>query len=476
MALTAEDKRAIDELKRTVADFGQLVRDGASPEAIERVVEDVLTRSARAGRGTYTGFLPGDEADPNAADLPGIRGTVLDVGAPDPERLKLSGRERVHEILSSSPLKVERATGIPAERVRDFHEISDMLVLTATYLEVPPQEVSLFADYQALTRAMDTQTTAEGLEFVPRELSASLIERINLELKVAALFPLVDMPSQPFDIPGFGVSRLRTGSHAEQTADTGQTKIKKTTPASRKITLSAVKLAVEAIVSKELEEDAIIAMLPFLQDELVDFLAADIEDALINADTAGAHQDSDVSAADDPRKIWDGLRKRTQAGQKTDAGNAVLAVAMLRANRKKMGKYGVNPADLAHVMAISAYMQILGDSNVLTVDKYGPQATILRGELGSLDGSPIVVSEYVRQDLNATGVYDGVTTNRTLALTVNRRGYLMGSRRGITVDVYRELYAESDQDAVIASLRRAFTGRFPTTEGTVALHYNLATT
>ena len=130
------------------------------------------------------------------------------------------------------------------------------------------------------------------------------------------------------------------------------------------------------------------------------------------------------------RTVWNGLRFLSQAAQKTDAANAVLTAAMLRTNRSKMGKYGARSDQLAHIIGVKSYVSLLADVNVLTIDKYGPNAPILTGELAKVDGVPIVLSEYVRQDLNATGVFDNVTTNRSLALTVNRRGFLLGQRRG----------------------------------------------
>ena len=219
------------------------------------------------------------------------------------------------------------------------------------------------------------------------------------------------------------------------------------------MTLTAFKFAGEALVSKEAEEDSIIAMLPFMQDELVDWLSADQEDAAINGDTAAA-QDSDF-AADDPRRNWNGLRKLALAAAKTDLSNAAPTVAnSVRVNRKKMGKYGVRPANLTHLCSMSAYIQLLADSSVITMEKYGPNATIVTGELGRVDGTPIVVSEFVRQDLNASGV---------------------GERRSQNIQVLRELYAEYDQDAILISLRRAFAARFPTaTEPIVAVSYNVA--
>jgi len=51
---------------------------------------------------------------------------------------------------------------------------------------------------------------------------------------------------------------------------------------------------------------------------------------------------------------------------------------------------------------------------VRTVDKYGQFATVLNGELGKIDGIPVIVSEKIRENLNASGVYDGTTTTKTL--------------------------------------------------------------
>jgi HK97 family phage major capsid protein len=475
--MTTDERRAMDELKGAVSSLADRVRRSVLSEGdVESIVQDLLSGQRRVAQNARRGYQPGDYDESfGAVDTPG---TIFELGAPDRQALAKGGRDRVYEIHGSYPGKVAEALGVKEQAVRDRHAITDTLVLAATYLGKEPQELDYYRDaYEPTIQAMDSATAAEGLEYVPRELSASLIERVNLELRVASLFPQVQMPSQPFDIPGLAVSRQRTATKAQETADTGQGKFEKRTPATRKITLTAIKFGAEVIVSKEMEEDSLIAVVPMIQSELVDWLSADIEDAIINGDDAAAHQDSDVTDFTDPadpRTAWNGLRFLTQAAQKTDASNAVLTSAMLRTNRSKMGKYGVRADQLAHIIAMRSYINLLSDANVQTLEKYGPNATILSGELGRIDGAPIVVSEFVRQDLNASGVHDGVTTTRTIALTVNRAGFLVGQRRGVTVQVLRELYAESDQDAIIASLRKAFMPRFPTTEGIVALTFNVA--
>jgi hypothetical protein len=69
---------------------------------------------------------------------------------------------------------------------------------------------------------------------------------------------------------------------------------------------------------------------------------------------------------------------------------------MLRGNRKKMGKYGVDPNELAHILSINEYIDLLSDTAVFTLEKYGPNATILTGELAKVDNVPVIVSEAVR--------------------------------------------------------------------------------
>lgn len=472
------DTATIEDVKKSVHDLAEAVqgvREGLiDKETVEKIAADVLAqqREAAPEANRRHGYQPDQEVDPDeqAGRTPGWL------------REAKTPAQRLAAIHQRPAERAAVVLGRKAQDVKRFQEAADdVAILNAVMSAQRPgfdvRETGYWhEEFLPACRAIDTQTAAEGQEFVPRSLSSNLIERVNLELRVAALFPTIPMPTNPFDIPGRPVSRTRLGKAAEQTADTGQTGFEKVTPGSRKVTLTAVKFAGEALFSKESDEDSIIAILPFTQDELVDYLSADIEDTTINGDTSGSHQDVDVSSSTDPRKNWAGLRKALIAGAKTDASNAALTVAMLRINRKNMGRYGVQPANLAHVLGIAEYVDLLSDSSVITVDKYGAQATILSGELGKVDGVPLIVSEYVRGDVNATGVYDGTTTNRTMALTVHRKGFVLGDRRGVEVQVLRELYAEYDQDAVIVTTRKAFTPRFPTaTEKIVAQHYNVKT-
>lgn len=466
--MTEEEKAAIETLRQSVAELAtsvEGVQAGTVDQATrDEIAADVLANLQAANPGigrNRPGYQPGDVDEQQA-----VRGLLAQ-----------SGTTRIQAMVGMPAARVAAITRHREDDVHELQQTSDNMAILAAIYEKQGRDVRQSAYYREewvpFLQAMDTATTAEGIEYVPRELSAQVIERINLALRVAALFPTIAMPTPVYDVPGMPVARTRLGKASEQTADTGQTKFTAVTPGTRKVTLTAAKFAGRALISKELEEDSILPMLVWLREELADYIAADLEDTILNGDTTGTHQDSDTTASDDPRKNWSGLRKLTAAGFKSDVAAVPTVANTIRVNRKKMGKYGVQPGQLAHILSMSDYLQLLGDTSVLTMEKYGPGATIVQGELGKVDGSPLIVSEYLRQDLNATGVYDGTTTTKTQLLTVNQRGWLLGERRGITVQVLQELYAESDQDALIISRRMAFAGRYPTTEGVSANAYDI---
>jgi HK97 family phage major capsid protein len=457
--------QALDELKSGVATLTQAVADLAKDkidrETVVQIAEEVVETQAAA--------VPRRRSVEPSDQVAG-------------ELLGKQGAERLQLIQSMPASQVAPLVRRDVEEVAHFQRTCDELLILTAILNRPdgpkvaPQETRFYAQrVKPLAQAMDSSTAGEGLEFIPRELSANLIDRVELAQKVLSLFTSVDMPTQPFDLPGRPVARKKLARGVENTADSGQTLVKKVTPGTRQVTFTAKKFWGEALVSKEAEEDAIVAMLPFIVSELERYMRYDLEDAGVNGDTAGALDTAaGFYAADDPLLNWDGLRKLAPAAAKTDGGNAKLTASMLRANRKVMGKYGVDPLELAHILSVNAYIDLLDDSSLLTLEKYGPNATILTGELGKVDNIPVVVSEAVHADLNAAGVFDNVTKTRTEAISVYRPGFGVGERRGLTIEILRELYSEADQDAVKISVRRALSPFYPTaTEPIVALTYNL---
>ena len=307
--------------------------------------------------------------------------------------------------------------------------------------------------YAEILRALDVDTSGEGNEWVPTGIGATLHEKVRAAGKVAALFPRIDLPTNPWKWPleGADATAYRV---AEPTSDTAS-KVTASTPGSGAATFDAEIFGGRVLFSRSLEADSALAILPYAQRKLVLAFVDAEEKAILDGDTDGTHQDGDVgSSTTDARTAWDGLRKKALA--ETSTATTTTSTANLAAIRKSLKKWGVNPADLAFIVGVSSYHVLTTDSNLLTVDKMGPNATILNGQVGSVFGIPVIVSEHVREDLNASGVQDGITSTKTYALCVNRGEWAMGQRMALDVQADDSIYRESFQRVLVGFMREDF--------------------
>lgn len=309
--------------------------------------------------------------------------------------------------------------------------------------------------WETLMRAMDVDTSAEGGAWVPTGIGADLHEKVRAAGRVAALFTRIDMPTNPWKWPieGADATAYRV---AEPTGDT-ETKMTASTPGTVAATFDAEIFGARALFSRSLDADSALAILPYVRGKLAQAFSDAEEKAILDGDTDGTHQDSDVGASTtDARTAWDGLRKKALAQTSSDASNAAVTQTLMRTARGLMGKWGLNPASLAVIIGVSAYYDLIDEDDFRTVDKFGPQAVVLNGQLGAFDGIPVVVSEHVREDLNASGVHDGITTNRSYALVVNRGEFAMGQRMGLDVEVDDSIYRETFQRVVVGFQREDY--------------------
>ena len=325
--------------------------------------------------------------------------------------------------------------------------------------------------WQEICRAMDVDTSAEGTDWVPTGIGANLHEKVRAAGKVAALFARIDLPTNPWKWPveGGDATAYRVG---EPTGDT-ESAMTASTPGTLAATFDAEIFGARALFSRSLEADSALAILPYVIRKLTQAFVDAEEKAIIDGDTDGTHQDSDVGASTtDARTAWDGLRKKALAQTVATATSA--SAANLLVVRKAMGKWGVNPADLAYIVGVSNYHGLIADTNMLTVDKMGPNATILNGMVGSVGGVPVIVSEHVRENLNASGVYDGITTTKTAILCVNRNEWAIGQRMALDVETDDSIYRETYQRVAVAFAREDFQhiGSAATNEDT-AIAYNV---
>lgn len=354
-------------------------------------------------------------------------------------------------------------------KVIALQEKSDDLYITSIMMKTDPRNLKMYPDFQ---KALDTQTAGEGAEWVPTILSAELIRMIELAYRIPALHRDIPMPSDPYEIPA-KVGKQIAYKIAEQIEATGQTKIPISKFATGKVVMTGAGIGTRTLVSHYLEEDSIVPVLPLIKEGIVDSANEAMEQAIVNGDTTATHQDSDVTEDSDRRKLWKGYRKLAlENNWKEDL--ATFDYTTIGKLQKKMGKYGTFINDLVFIVGVSVWNQMKDLAEVITVDKYGPRATILTGELGKLDGIPIITSGVVREDLNASGVFDDITKTQTVMFLVFKRGFVTGTRRTLRLRLLQELYAESEQDCLLGTMRRAFEPIYAiATEPIVAIGYNI---
>ena len=389
--------------------------------------------------------------------------------------------------------------------IEEFKRLNDDAHLVSTMLYLAEKKRSPHADFMTIYRgtdiyksvhrmlasdsdlrkAMAVGNVGTGAEWIPTGFSSQVLAKIELNLKVSALFPTLAMPTNPYKMP-VQISNAIGYLIAENTTDTG-TKFTASTPGTASPEFSAIKLAGRTVFSDEINEDAIVNMRSFIVAELSKSIARAEETAVINGQrtTQALHQDNQGAVAlftstNDARLAFDGLRylALNNAGVTTkDFAGADISDVLMGGVRTLSGKYGVMPSEGAWVLPVNAYLKGLYLlTNATTLEKYGPNATILAGELFKYQNVPVVVSEYVLENSNASGVYDSVTTNLTELLFVNRPSFIKGTRGGVSLGSV--LNIETDQISLVAKKRLDFVDPYDATlagNSQVTMGFNIKT-
>ncbi len=312
-----------------------------------------------------------------------------------------------------------------------------------------------------LKAAMDSVTAGRGDELVPTGMASRLWEDVHQETRIASLFNRIDMPTNPFDIP-LQLGDVNWYPGAENTAVT------ESTPGTAKQTLTAHELVAEVPWSLTLDEDAVFAVLPEVRRTLVRNAAEVIDDVLLNADQTAANGiNSDgatitTSTAGKAQYLigFDGLLhlplvdNASQSIAHSDSISTGLYLDLL----KKLGKYGVSASDTVYVTDTATFVNSLGLDSVETVDKLGPKATLLTGQLATVYGHPLVVSGQMRladADGKVTNGQNSVDRGRVLA--VNTSQWRVGFRRNLMIETQRDI--QKRQNVMVVSMRLAFAER-----------------
>ena len=305
----------------------------------------------------------------------------------------------------------------------------------------------------------DLMDTVDTTNWVPTGFSAEVRELIKLELRVSAAFESFTVVKFPFkpnidvsDFLGNYMPETTTLSGADPFSTAEQSLLQKVATGSPP-TFNGRKIRVRMIRAGELDEDTVIPLVNLIQRRMVRSHAETEEHTIINGQRTSDIDTGDTIGTNDNRKAFDGIRFFIEqlTAATVDASQTLTSAMLVTTLREKMGEYGIDTGDLIYIPSTVAYLKMIGLAEVLTVDKFGPEATIHRGQLAAVGGVPVIPSRHVRNDLNAVGVFDNVTTDRTEILAVNKRAWAVARGRQVTLELTR--WAATDVNDLVSFAR-----------------------
>ena len=411
-----------------------------------------------------------------------------EVGLLREEQERLAGEVRTLLAQQRSERRESVLSRASNDRVRvrggqlDGFDMVDLAIMRSllTAQQARPQDYdsrALQAWEQSVQRAMDSTTASAGDELVGREEARQLWADVNVETAVASLFETVTMPSNPFDIP------LQLGD-VNWYPGTANVAVSSTNLSTAKQTLTAYELVGMVPWAYELDEDAVIAMMAEVRATLLRNSAQVLDDIVLNADTSLTgninHDGTALTATTAGHAHYlvgfDGLVHLPlvdNTAMRNDHSAAVSA-DMFNELRRKLGKYGLRPSELAFVTDVNTFIAVQSITEFQTVDKLGPNATLLTGQLGSVEGVPVVVSEQMAladADGKVTAAGNVASTGRLLL--VNRTQWRKGFKRELVIETERDV--QRRQNVMVVSMRVAFAERSGsrTSAAHTALQFNI---
>lgn len=314
---------------------------------------------------------------------------------------------------------------------------------------------------EVVAKALTATGAGTGDEFVPTGMAAQLWNDMFLASKIVSTIGIVPMPTDPFDMPlGWGAVTWRKGT--QNTATTVSD------PATAKSTLTSTEQVAEVNWAYDLDEDAVVAVLPTLRAELSRDGAEQADRFILNADSTDAATGNinldDANPADDSYYLsngQDGIRHLyivDNTAQSADI-SAVLTDTLLRAGIARMGKYAADVSRLVMVTDAETYVNnMLGLTNVATVDKYGPQATMLTGELAKYAGIPVIVSGAMLEAEDDGKLSTTPANNDEGQIAIFHRDmWRVGFRRQLLIEIDRNI--QKRQFIMVVSFRIAAAAR-----------------
>lgn len=331
------------------------------------------------------------------------------------------------------------------------------------------------AGYERALRAMDTAESGYGSQLVGAQYVGELWKGAEAEARVFSLIRSFDMTAPTAYLPV--QATLPTVSFVSESTANNSSNYGTTKTGSNRVQVNAKKLLMHQMWSGEMEEDAIIAYLPFLREEAARSWALHLDAAILNGDTTSSgtgniNQDDEAPGGTEYFMAFDGIR---HAGLVDNTANSLdvngaIAFNTFKNQRSRMvdstykhdWSHPNDPSDLVYVADPDTADAISFLDEFVTLDKMGPRATVLAGQQGSVLSHPLIASIMLsKTEADGKVSYDTPSNNvKGQLVAFNRRGAVIGTRRQLKVEAER--LPATDQSRLVWSTRIGM-GRFAPT-------------
>lgn len=425
-----------EEIEMTPEDLQKLLADTAEKTAKSIVEAQEAKEAAEAAAKAKQAEF--DEQVRKAVDIK--------LGETGTEKLLKDIEARFESELASNKSLIEGLQAEIKEKATELEALtkSKMVFKESSADAVSLEDKTIAVMLSTVKKAGDPANTKFGASLLEKygahvasatwelEVSTNMEAEVRRRLVVAPALRAVSMMTNVMTMPlnpeaglGTWVTNAQFGtsdsSGAAQTHQLGE------------ITLNAYKVATKEYVALEEEEDALIPILPVVRDAMIRRLARAIDRAYLRGAGAGA----------DPVKglaTYDAVSAVTQS-----IAGGPMTLAKMRALRKDLGAWGLDPAGLLYIVSTDVMYDLLDDTDFQTMEKVGNMATFLTGQIGVIGNSPVVVS----------AEFDTKANLAIGALCFAPQNFIAGNQRGLRMDT--DVDVINQRNVLVASMRTGMT-------------------
>ena len=269
---------------------------------------------------------------------------------------------------------------------------------------------------------------------IDQEVSNLIEKEIQSELKVAALFREVTVNGKSTVLPIQPDGQGANWTGVPAAGDLAGNLVSKSTDGAaqsayqaRQVIMNTDRLISTSFIDNDVDESVLVNLMPMITESVARAHGKAVEYAFLHGNSGN---------------ITGLVAEAAESGTNVAGSAAAVTVTsgLLLDARRKMGLYGLNPADVTYIVSQDAYYDLLEDGDFQTLDEVGTELAIkVTGTVGALYGSAVVVSDEFKAG----------AANEAAALAVYTRGFVVPRLRGVSVEQDYEVM--NQRNIIVAS-------------------------